>query len=340
MEDSAFELDCKNLISDFVTEENYSFNGFCEQWTKHQFYYIFHGFSRTFELIEFTDIAIPVVKRLFAKAAHFREQLGAFYLLYSLYLKQPAKEFTKIRIRQSDWEILKAFVDKASLSEEFIQARLAFWKLVQINAFLFVATDEEYGFDRYLNQQEVDSDNDEQPSHPENGVKKDLMNFVGERSGILTALQLVELGYNEMKEGLKDPRNDKLLPQSNCAAEILSGLRRINEIFNPDTTLEAISGDSRKKALKKRALKGKGASAVAPEESPQKKIRTTMWKKMVQMNDDFLQITMPLPSATKRFQSFTNRLFYQNSDNADCDVESEDEEEFSETEEKILPDIN
>lgn len=304
---------------------------------------IFSGFSRTLDVVEFTDTAIPVVKRLFVRSADFLEQLGSFYLLYALYFKQPPKEFTKIRVRQADWVTLKTFYEKISQSEEYIQAKMIFWKLMKVNAFNFVATDEEFGFDTYLSHAESDTLSDSEMKKIEGSVKEDLMNFVKERNGIVSAIQLIEMGYNEMKEGLKNPKNDKLLPASSCATEVLLGLRKINEIFNPEPAIEVVSGDSRRKSLKKKAFQGNESPEKAPDEVPGKKGRTTMWRKMVQVNNQYLEVTTPYRDTQRKNQSFTKKILDQSMEGGDCDDDQEEtefEDDFSEGEVKILPEID
>ncbi|XP_055694685.1 snRNA-activating protein complex subunit 1 [Lutzomyia longipalpis] len=339
MEESAFETDCKALIGAFVAADNTSFQAFCSEWMNHKFYFVFHGFSRILDIVEFTDMCLPIAKLLFLRAEHFKERLGAFYLLYTLYFKQPAKEFTKIRMTQSDWHVMKVFYERISQSNDYIQANLIFWKLIQRNAYKYVGNDHEFGLSIYMSKFDGETQNNDVLKKLEAGnTKEEIMNFVNERNGIVSAIQLLEMGYNEMKEGLKDPRNEKLLPQSSCAKDILSGLQQINDIFNPVCISDCALNDSRKKMLKKKAAY---KSKNAKERNP-KKIRTTMWKKVVKVNNGNLEITAPYRDAKKKYRSFVHKLFNQSDDTVDCDLEAvtddEHDQEVSETEE-VLPDI-
>ncbi|GAB0087857.1 uncharacterized protein DMENIID0001_022110 [Sergentomyia squamirostris] len=340
MSEFIFENDCKRLISTFSLGDSSSFQAFCNAWLKHEFFYIFHGFQRSLDAIEFTDNFIPVVTQLFSTAANIREQLGAFYLLYILYHKQPALEYTKIRLKVSDWIAMKEFYGKINSCSEYTQAKLIFWTLWRKDAFRFAISKMEQGLEIYMTKTDRENYIYGTGAEGENDPKKEVIKLVEERNGIVSAIQLMEMGYNEMKEGLKDSKNDKLLPPSTCAAEILKGLREINDVWNFEPPHGEASGESRRKMLKSKAYVAQVTHKPTIEKKSQNKM-SSMWKKLVKVNADFLEVSIPLRDTRSLYQSFANRTLNHTTSALD-ELSTDDEDIFSDHGEndESLPEIN
>lgn len=85
------------------------------------------------EMVQFLEDAFIVLKHALLNATVLLEKIGALYLMYTMYFKQPPKEYCKFRMTMSDWSKVNQIY-----SEVFIfhpQANLAFYKLLQRDAF-------------------------------------------------------------------------------------------------------------------------------------------------------------------------------------------------------------
>ena len=128
-------------------------------------------------------------------------------MMYTIYFKQPALQFCKFRFNLKDWIDLKHFVQFPHPKEQSHEIQVIFWKMFQADAFRHVFHDKELGYDPFFIKQE---------HQPKNHVVLEQLNFqkalktikddcedMNSKTGMLKALEVIETGYNEMKELLQ-----------------------------------------------------------------------------------------------------------------------------------------
>jgi hypothetical protein len=146
------------------------------------------------------------LKRIFLSAKNPYEKIAAFYTMYTVYFKQPAHRFCKYRFNLKEWIELKHFVHCPHPSESSMEIQVIFWKMFTADAFRHVFHDQELGYASFFVKYDV---------HPKETIKeqfhfqKTLKTIEAEclamngKSGVLKALEIMETGYNEMKELLQ-----------------------------------------------------------------------------------------------------------------------------------------
>lgn len=151
--------------------------------------------------------------------------------MYAMYFKQPTKDFCKFRFTLMDWKKMKIFYDAISIEPKYLQARTIFWRLWQSNAFRFVECDtEHYPELMHLHQLANDGRGDFLKINTTIlGRVKDLQN---ESKGLLSAIETLQLGYNEMKEHFATNINECAHMQSiNVIDGVTSQLDKIKKLF-------------------------------------------------------------------------------------------------------------
>lgn len=185
--------------------------------------------------------------------------------MYAMYFKQPTKDFCKFRFTLNDWNKMKNFYDAISLEPKYLQARAIFWRLWQGNAFRFVECDLEHypetmqfhrlGSDRPSDFQKINS--------TIIGSVKELQN---ESKGLLTAIETLQVGYNEMKDHFAANLNECGNLQS---IDVIGGIniqmKQIQKLFQNKYD----GSSSRKKEKRKIIVKNSsfGESSKATKES-------------------------------------------------------------------------
>uniref|UniRef100_A0A182IKW8 snRNA-activating protein complex subunit 1 n=1 Tax=Anopheles atroparvus TaxID=41427 RepID=A0A182IKW8_ANOAO len=200
---SGFREDCFKFLNDFSKLGSPSFQTFCQEWKRTNFQYVFCGRNSAAELVEYTSEILYIVKQFFFCCQIPLERIGAFYLLHTLYFKQPMHLFCKIRITLSDWCAMKEFIKKPYNGYELPQMTAILWKLFVAEAFQFVQEELETGFDNFFHKNLYNRfDHDAQESFkPYRHLEKQIQTMQGP-NGIIKALEILEMGYNEMKEAL------------------------------------------------------------------------------------------------------------------------------------------
>lgn len=160
------------------------------------------------------------------------DRIGALYLMYAMYFKQPTKEFCKFRFTTNEWDEMRAFYNAIYSNINYIQARMVFWRMWKANAFWFVEYDKEFGLEPMF-------------SEP-NRIDCAVMNFQSSQPqllnatsmlkdpamGLVTAMDILQAGYNEMKEHLaKSNKNCGGLKPSSIVEGITTTLTNIEDIF-------------------------------------------------------------------------------------------------------------
>lgn len=189
------------------------------------------GHLYDYELIQHTENCFLILKRLFTSFTSINDRVGTIYLMYAMYFKQPTKEYCKFRFSLNEWHELKTFYNQIHDDFKYIQVRMVFWRLWQYNAFRFVESDVEHGLESTLSAQQ----------RSENGlsfqkITPQMLDIAGmlkdESSGLLSGLDILQAGYNEMKEHLaKFNDNCAGLRSSNMVGPLGVAIDKIENTF-------------------------------------------------------------------------------------------------------------
>lgn len=91
------------------------------------------GYMCISEMVQFLEDAFIVLKRALLNGTSHFEKIGALYLMYAMYFKQPPKQYCKFRVTMSEWIKMNQFYNEVCIFHD--QASLIFWKLLQRDAF-------------------------------------------------------------------------------------------------------------------------------------------------------------------------------------------------------------
>lgn len=156
-------------------------------------------------MVAFVAEALAIVKQIFLSSKSSLEKVGAFYLLYALYFKQPTERFCKIRVTLMDWREFKQFVEQPVPEQYSLEIAAIFWKLFISDAFHFVQNELEQGYDSFFGKGTQTGRFDDKIRDSFKIVKEAEKDFLAMKAGtgLFTALDALEMGYNEMKESLE-----------------------------------------------------------------------------------------------------------------------------------------
>lgn len=172
-----------------------------------------------------------MLKNIFISLQTLLERIGALYLMYAMYFKQPTKEYCKYRFTITDWNEITKFYNQIHVEANFIQARMIFWRLWKANAFRFVESDIEYGLESTMtvnNRNEKLANFQKVAPH----ITDTISTIKDGTTGLLTSMDIIQAGYNEMKEHLaKTNENCAGLRASVLANEISNEIEKFENIF-------------------------------------------------------------------------------------------------------------
>ncbi|XP_062562254.1 snRNA-activating protein complex subunit 1 isoform X1 [Armigeres subalbatus] len=223
-----FREDCYDLLAAFARHESIEFRHFCQEWKRMNFQFIFYGRNTDVEMIAFVTEALVIVKKIFLNTRKPLDKIGAFFLMYAMYFKQPNEKFCKIRVTMKDWTEFKRFAQWPTMEYHSAEISAIFWKMFIGDAFRFVQSEFEYGYDSFFVKGDQSGRFDDKSRESFKLVRQAEKEFLAMKSntGLYTALDALEMGYNEMKESLEETEpsgssSDKI-PQSN----LMQGLHR------------------------------------------------------------------------------------------------------------------
>lgn len=162
----------------------------------------------------------------------------------------------------ADWMTMKTFYDELSEGgDEFQQARMIFWHLWQGNAYRFVECDLDLESIQNRMQFTAKMFNFRKINPIIEGEVAGLRN---ESKGLLSAIDILQAGYNEMKEHLSATVADcSGLASTKIATEIADHVNEIQANFDDDFTR---SRRRRELQIKKRAARRqKWAETITPD---------------------------------------------------------------------------
>ncbi|XP_058832665.1 snRNA-activating protein complex subunit 1 [Topomyia yanbarensis] len=243
-----FREDCFSFLNDFSKHESMEFRYFCHEWKRVNFQFVFHGRNTDVELVEFINEALLIVKQIFLCSKKPLEKIGSFYLMYALYFKQPTNQFCKIRVTPADWRSFKRFVRNPTAEQDSQEITVIFWKLLVGDAFRFVQDEKEHGYDPFF-VKGLQSNRFDDKVRESFKIIKDAESDFGvmkSNTGLFTALDALEMAYNEMKESLDETASSSAdkIPQSNLMQNLHVDLDEVIKILGTDegTVTSAVAG--------------------------------------------------------------------------------------------------
>lgn len=263
----AIQKDCQSMIESFIANENPRFESFVYQWKSTLFQSIYSGQSQTVEIIQSTNACIHYAKRILSSKSTLHK-LGALFLLYAIYFKQPTDRFNKIDVDITTWQKLNEFVFSLDNPTYGDDAKCIFWELLKENAFRFVASDTYFGLENLLNLDKIRS-NCVNLSTSIHSFRKEIR-FLTAPRGLFTAIKKLDDGYTEMKELINQNGFDN---EVRCVVPMSKGFQDLKNAF---AKLQALVDESyilllgkRKKKTDKNSKKGR----IAKERRKNKKLK-------------------------------------------------------------------
>ncbi|XP_050097508.1 uncharacterized protein LOC126578706 [Anopheles aquasalis] len=197
-----FREDCLHFLSNFASRESPYFETFCKEWRKANFQYVFCGWTSEVEKVEYTQEVLYIVKQCFLCSQRPLERIGALYLLYTLYMKQPMQSFCKIRVTLSQWQRFREIAEQPYDGQKIPQLSAIVWKMFISEAFLFVQEEIQHGFDSFF-VKKCNNNNMDDLARCAMRMEREITTM-NAPTGLCKALEILELGYNEMNEALQD----------------------------------------------------------------------------------------------------------------------------------------
>uniref|UniRef100_A0A182FLE7 snRNA-activating protein complex subunit 1 n=1 Tax=Anopheles albimanus TaxID=7167 RepID=A0A182FLE7_ANOAL len=198
-----FREDCLHFLSNFASRESPYFETFCKEWRKANFQYIFCGWTTDVEKVEYTQEVLYIVKQCFLCSQRPLERIGALYLLYTLYMKQPMLSFCKIRVTLPQWQRFREIGNQPYDGQKIPQISAIVWKMFISEAFLFVQEEIQHGFDSFF-VKKCNNNNMDDLARCAMRMEREITTM-NASTGLCKALEILELGYNEMNEALQAP---------------------------------------------------------------------------------------------------------------------------------------
>ncbi|CAH1155535.1 unnamed protein product [Phaedon cochleariae] len=141
---SAFKVDCEEFLDEFESLQSFNYSDFVEIWQHKNFSYIFAGQNYALLLKEFCENCFYSVKKFIMFPRTLYSQIGAFYLLYGLYYKQPVRDWVKIRLTLDEYERIVELIQEMSNRDQ-LDAVYIFAKMKAENVFTYVAQRRQLG---------------------------------------------------------------------------------------------------------------------------------------------------------------------------------------------------
>ena len=136
--------DCNKLLTNYeknATEGKWEFSEFANEWREMRFELIFSGRQHLAELPNFCRSLFHIAKKfIFHPSSGQTKRMGALFLCYGLYEKQPLKMKMKLRLTLDELKMLWSLVQ----SDTNLDPLFIFCKMFVENAFHFCATSRDF----------------------------------------------------------------------------------------------------------------------------------------------------------------------------------------------------
>ncbi|XP_030375013.1 uncharacterized protein LOC115624418 [Scaptodrosophila lebanonensis] len=274
--------DCLELVKHFYRASqkvhHAEFELFCDCWRMLQFQHIFSAQTTHCEVMQTTSAALHVGKRLACgretngellegqwKRAH---RIGAIYLLYAIYNKQPTEEFVKIEVSPQTWDELTGYVEELRSEDgdrrDTQQVSYIFWKLVQQGAFCFTALDYCRGLENLINYDQlfktIQTERKGKKLNRELALKQQIrpadLDLDDEQVRVRAlqqsckSLRRLEMTYNHQKEQLaQGPKHHRALPNTNIFGHLMELFDDVGQLLRRSPTDEDQPSTSKSTAV-------------------------------------------------------------------------------------------
>lgn len=175
---------------------------------------------------------------------------------------------------------------------------MTFWRNIKNHfTYRFVEAEYEYGFERFM-QKGLNKANGNSIFRKFNPIIESTINSITNKTtGLIPALEMLQIGYNEMKEHL-DPTSSTL-PATTIATDVLKGLEKLEKLFDGETNIDVLEDDESSHInTKRRKIRKKAFDGVEIEPEPVPGSSSSSTKKKISMkyrtsitdDGDFLKI--------------------------------------------------
>jgi len=135
---SAFKWDCEAFLEQFEKENTFNYADFAKIWQLNSFTFIYADQTYVGPLNVLCEVCFLTVKKYIMFQKSLNIKVGAFYLLYGLYYKQPIENLVKIRLTLKEYRKIKELMNEM-LKRGQHDILYIFAKMKSDNAFLYVA---------------------------------------------------------------------------------------------------------------------------------------------------------------------------------------------------------
>ena len=199
------------------------------------------------EQICFTEMVLFVLKDELLSAPSLSRQIGALYMFYAVFHKQPLDRFVRMRLSAKDCDKLIQFLQLLQTRSQSLRQPLAILSrlLFADHAFLFVAHERQFLKATYtvskrsLKSRQEDALADFAPLN----LRLEMEDVLDREEGLVAGMEILQVAYNEMKEEL-DGSDPNLVASGICAA-VNVPLDRIAALLNKTEQLTAADGSGR-----------------------------------------------------------------------------------------------
>lgn len=309
MEVAVFE-DSRDLVDSYVDAEDFTFKGFCKQWKRKQFQHIYSAQTSTIEVIQTTRALFHVAKRIAcgrdnsgnivdsifrnSRANCFR-RIGGIYLMYSIFFKQPTREYVKIQVSPATWEELCTFVTCLPAESLLDEVRYTFSTLYRSDAFRFCALEHHFGLESLVDYDTLETCKADKTNWSSSALQlkhKHDLNTI--HNHLRSTLFEMETEYNRLKEIICGGQADiaKSLPPTEVFRKAEDAAMRAINILKEESS-DAMDRGEESTSLKRR-IKNKAAAFIDDQtvESCIKKKRGSIEQQQEDTNDNFEESTL------------------------------------------------
>ncbi|KAJ8956263.1 hypothetical protein NQ318_014998 [Aromia moschata] len=252
----AFKGDCEEFLQEYESMQSLGYDDFAKVWQLKRFTYVFAGQNYALLLRDLCENYFYIVKKFIMFPRSIHTQIGAFYLLYGLYYKQPLKNWVKIRLTLDEYKKITELIDTMKARQQY-DALYIFAKMKTDQAFLYTALLKPLGPEaRFVKSYELYYDDTFTSSKTESA----LSHF----KGVLSESELVsdlEMTNNEYQEQLRRyaAKCPSLAPFSSTIVEDLHAA--FFDIVNNQSNEQDVEspGKSVKQQIKDKAMANKNA---------------------------------------------------------------------------------
>ncbi|XP_056632877.1 snRNA-activating protein complex subunit 1-like isoform X1 [Diorhabda sublineata] len=259
---SAFQADCEIFLDEFEKYQSFRFMDFQQVWHQQKFSFIFAGQVYALLLRDFCENCFYVVKKYIMFPRTLYTQIGAFYLLYSIYYKQPLRTWVKIRLTFDEYQKLYELITEMSHRQQ-IDVCYIFSKMQSEGAFLYVAHRKPLGpEDRFVKDVQMYINDTFTYSKTQSAITK--FKDLQDKSGLISEIESTNKEYSELLQKYAGKCSQLKPFSSTLIDEIQAAYTNFqndgkNSNSNEGTTVKKSEIQTSKHSIKNKAMLNKNA---------------------------------------------------------------------------------